>query len=61
MVSFPSLVARGDFGIPGYIFAWIIAPSRPLRSLHLSFEAAIDLLLASQKDPRFSDWKRNAF
>ena len=56
MVSFPSLAAQGDFGIPGYVFTWIIALAA-LTVFAFIIRSRIDLLLASQKDPRFSNWK----
>ena len=56
MVSFPSLAVQGDFGIPGYVFAWIIATAA-LTVFAFIIRTRIHLLLVSQKDPRFSNWK----
>ena len=56
MVSFPSLAARGDFGISGYVFTWIIAIVA-LTVFAFIIRSRIDLLLSGQKDPRFSNWK----
>ena len=57
MVSFPSLAVQGDTGISGYVSMWIIAIVA-LTVFAFIIRSRIDLLLAGQKDPRFSKLKQ---
>ncbi|MCP4575242.1 MAG: 4Fe-4S dicluster domain-containing protein [Deltaproteobacteria bacterium] len=57
MVSFPSLAVQGDAGISGYVSMWIIAIVA-LTVFAFIIRSRIDLLLAGQKDPRFSNLKQ---
>ena len=57
MVSFPALAVQGDGGISGYVFMWIIAIVA-LTTFAFIIRSRIDLLLAGQKDPRFSNLKQ---
>jgi len=57
MVSFPSLAVQGDTGIAGYASMWIIAIVA-LTVFAFIIRSRIDLLLAGQKDPRFSNLKQ---
>ena len=57
MTSFPTLAVHGNSGITGYVFMWIIAVVA-LTIFAFIIRSRIDLLLASQKDPRFSNLKR---
>jgi len=57
MPSFATLAVQGDGGISGYIFMWIIAVVA-LTIFAFIIRSRIDLLLAGQKDPRFSNLKQ---
>ena len=57
MVSFPSLAVQGDLGISGHVSMWIIAIVA-LTVFAFIIRSRIDLLLASEKDPRFSNLKQ---
>ncbi len=56
MLTFPSLAVQGDFGILGYVAAWVIAIAA-LTIFAFIIRTRIHLLLVSQQDPRFSNWK----
>ncbi|OQY47139.1 MAG: hypothetical protein B6240_06365 [Desulfobacteraceae bacterium 4572_87] len=57
MASFPSLAVQGDAGISGYVSMWIIAIVA-LTVFAFIIRSRIELLLAGQKDPRFSNLKQ---
>ena len=57
MVSFPALAVQGDGGISGHVFMWIIA-TLALMVFAFIIRSRIDLLLKSEKDPRFSNLKQ---
>jgi len=57
MASFPSLAVQGDAGISGHVSMWIIAIVA-LTVFAFIIRSRIDLLLAGQKDPRFSNLKQ---
>ena len=57
MVSFATLAVQGNGGISGNVFMWIIAVAA-LTVFAFIIRSRIDLLLAGQKDPRFSNLKQ---
>ena len=57
MITFPSLAVQGDSGISGHVSMWIIAIVA-LAVFAFIIRSRIDLLLAGQKDPRFSNLKQ---
>jgi Fe-S oxidoreductase len=57
MVSFPALAVQRDLGISGHVSMWIIAIIA-LTVFAFIIRSRIELLLASQKDPRFSNLKQ---
>ena len=57
MVSFPALALQGDSSISGHMVMWIIAVVA-LTIFAFIIRSRIDLLLAGQKDPRFSNLKQ---
>ena len=57
MVSFATLAVQGNGGISGNVFMWIIAVVA-LTVFTFIIRSRIDLLLAGQKDPRFSNLKQ---
>jgi hypothetical protein len=57
MTSFPALAVQGNGGITGHVFMWIIAIVA-LTLFAFIMRSRIELLLAGQKDPRFSNLKQ---
>ena len=57
MSSFATLAVQGDGGISGHMVMWIIAIVA-LAMFAFIIRSRIDLLLAGQKDPRFSNLKQ---
>ena len=57
MTSFPALAVQGNGGITSHVFMWIIA-ILALTLFAFILRSRIELLLASQKDPRFSNLKQ---
>ncbi len=57
MNSFASLAVQGDGGVSGHVFMWIIAIAA-LTVFAFIIRSRIDLLLKSEKDPRFSNLKQ---
>lgn len=57
MVSYPALAVQGDGGISGHVFMWVIAIAA-LTVFVFIIRSRIELLLAGQEDPRFSNLKQ---
>ncbi len=57
MTSFVKLAVQGNGGINGHVFAWFIAIVA-LTIFAFIMRSRIELLLTSQKDPRFSNLKQ---
>ena len=57
MTYFPALAVQGDGGISGHVSMWIIAIVA-LTVFAFIIRSRIDLLLKSEKDPRFSNLKQ---
>ncbi|MCF8127887.1 MAG: (Fe-S)-binding protein [Deltaproteobacteria bacterium] len=57
MISLANLAVRGDGGISGHVVMWLIAIAA-LTVFAFIMRSRIELLLAAQKDPRFSNLKQ---
>ncbi len=57
MTSFPALAVQGNGGITGHVIMWIIALVA-LTLFAFIIRSRMELLLAGQKDPRFSNLKQ---